>query len=339
MRRKALVIIISNLLAETGFESAEKQALETLVEMLQSFITEVGGSSKSYCELAGRTEVLLGDVVMALLEMGVPCWDTNGGCDGLHAYSRRSNRSTLAPPTVGTAPKQPTILQAGTKRPHPPHVPPHLPFFPDPHAYIRTPTHKQPVTEYEAIRDRSACQKRDVERALTRFVAKTGDTHSLFLSEDTCAFPLIACKGTANPYLSALLPKDQVFEEDEDEDDQRQVRRNGNGGTTSSSGGSTTSGGGSGSVKRSVVEGILSPAPSPSGPVQQQQQGVGSVPPLGQQPQQANVKGGEEVGVGGAKGAGAFAAGEGSSNEGDIIDSPYLRPVKLPKKKKAKCAL
>jgi hypothetical protein len=41
------------------------------------------------------------------------------------------------------------------------------------------------VTEYEAIREKSASQKRDTERALTRFVAKTSETHSLFLTEDT----------------------------------------------------------------------------------------------------------------------------------------------------------
>ncbi|XP_046400595.1 transcription initiation factor TFIID subunit 8-like [Ischnura elegans] len=333
MRRKALAIVVSNLLTEIGFESAEKQALETLVEMLQSFITEVGGSSKSYCELAGRTEVLLGDVVMALVEMGAPCWDTGGGggCDGLHVYSRRPMRTVLPPPPVGAAPKQPTILQAGTKRPHPPHIPPHLPPFPDPHAYIRTPTHKQPVTEYEAIRDRAACQKRDVERALTRFVAKTGDTHSLFLSEDTCAFPLIACKGSANPYLNALLPKDQVFEDEEEEEEQRQRRNNGTTGGASS--------------KRSVVDGLLSSAASgtqqqqsPQHQSSNQQQQQGGTGAGGTVPQQAGAKG-EEGGMAG-KGAGgaqsSFGGGEGSSNEGDIIDSPYLRPVKLPKKRKTK---
>lgn len=50
-------------------------------------------------------------------------------------------------------------------------------------------THKQPVTEYEAIREKVATQKRDIERALTRFIAKTGETHSLFLTEDNSMFP------------------------------------------------------------------------------------------------------------------------------------------------------
>lgn len=99
------------------------------------------------------------------------------------------------------------------------------------------------MTEYEAIREKAATQKRDVERALTRFIAKTGDTHSLFLTEDNSAFPckplfkfnhvdslfykgksmapqiifilsVIACKPQFPSYLSALLPQDQIFDSD-----------------------------------------------------------------------------------------------------------------------------
>lgn len=35
--------------------------------------------------------------------------------------------------------KQLSMLQAGIKQPLPNHIPQHLPSFPDPHAYIRTP--------------------------------------------------------------------------------------------------------------------------------------------------------------------------------------------------------
>lgn len=65
------------------------------------------------------------------------------------------------------------ILQAGAKPTNPVHIPSYLPQLPDPHAYVRTATYKQPETEYEAIREKSANQKRDIERALTRFLAKT----------------------------------------------------------------------------------------------------------------------------------------------------------------------
>lgn len=50
-------------------------------------------------------------------------------------------------------------------------------------------THKQPVTEYEAIREKAANQKKDVEKALTRFLAKTSDTHNLFDVDDNQMFP------------------------------------------------------------------------------------------------------------------------------------------------------
>lgn len=50
-------------------------------------------------------------------------------------------------------------------------------------------THKQPVTEYEAIREKAANQKRDIEKALTKFLAKTSETHNLFNTDDNTVFP------------------------------------------------------------------------------------------------------------------------------------------------------
>ena len=66
----------------------------------------------------------------------------------------------------------------------------------------------------------AASQKRDVERALTRFIAKTGKIHNLFNSEDSNLFPLISCVKEEEefklpPYVDALVFKDQVFEEEE----------------------------------------------------------------------------------------------------------------------------
>ena len=125
----------------------------------------------------------------------------------------------------------------------------------------RTPTHRQPEQDYESVREKAATQKRDVERALTRFMAKTcGRTHSLFNTDDTNLYPLISCdpratRATANSmaqatqmfhgggappapggpdgvdggggnadgviplpaYVTALMFRDQLFEEDESE--------------------------------------------------------------------------------------------------------------------------
>lgn len=137
---------------------------------------------------------MIGDVVIALINMGI-------SIQGLETFAKRDGRHIIPTPQQVSAQKQLNLLQAGTKNAHPSHIPNHLPPLPDPHAYIRTPTHKQPVTEYEAIREKAATQKKDIEKALTKFLAKTSDTHSLFNVEDNM-FP---CKAVLlkNPFREA----------------------------------------------------------------------------------------------------------------------------------------
>lgn len=200
-RRKALKVAVGALCLEAGFGIAEESALETLTEMLQSLLTEIGRSSKAYTELCGRTEVMVTDVLMALIDQGI-------NVESIPAHAQRPNKSVFIPPGQSAPPTSPRTLSTGDKQDHPTHVPDHLPSFPDPHTYIRSETHKQPVSEYQIIREKAASHKREVERALTRFIAKTGQIQSLF-KDDTSAFPLIAVQPSPQPYLNALLPKDQ----------------------------------------------------------------------------------------------------------------------------------
>lgn len=97
-----------------------------------SVLTELGNSSRLYCELSSRVEPVVGDVVMALVSMGVKH-------TALEVYAQRSRRLILPTPTQSAATKQIGILQTGQKRPHPSHIPDHLPSFPDSHAYVQTP--------------------------------------------------------------------------------------------------------------------------------------------------------------------------------------------------------
>lgn len=85
-----------------------------------------------YCELSARVEPVVGDVVMALVSMGI-------NQSSLEAYAQRTRRIVLSTPTQAVATKQTGILQTGQKRPHPSHIPDHLPPFPDSHAYVQTP--------------------------------------------------------------------------------------------------------------------------------------------------------------------------------------------------------
>uniref|UniRef100_A0A8C2D0I0 Transcription initiation factor TFIID subunit 8 n=1 Tax=Cyprinus carpio TaxID=7962 RepID=A0A8C2D0I0_CYPCA len=277
-RRRTLQVVVSSLLTECGFESAEKAAMETLTEMMQSYITEVGRCAKATCEHTARSTPTLSDVVITLVEMGF-------NVDTLPVYAKRSQRMVITAPPITNAPVVPKALIAGQKRTHPTYIPSHFPEFPDPHTYIKTPTFREPVSDYQVVREKAASQRRDVERALTRFMAKTGETESLF-KDDISAFPLIAAKPSTIPYLSALLPSElelQTLEETDssEQDDQTDTENNS----------SNVSQDDQSADKENVV-----------------------LPPGGVVP-------------------------TGKANEENMIDNPYLRPVKKPKGRRKKLKL
>nr|KAF6463306.1 TATA-box binding protein associated factor 8 [Molossus molossus] len=172
--------------------------------MLQSYISEIGRSAKSYCEHTARTQPTLSDIVVTLVEMGF-------NVDTLPAYAKRSQRMVITAPPVTNQPVTPKALTAGQNRPHPPHIPSHFPEFPDPHTYIKTPTYREPVSDYQVLREKAASQRRDVERALTRFMAKTGETQSLF-KDDVSTFPSL---------LPSELEMQQMEETDSSEQDEQ----------------------------------------------------------------------------------------------------------------------
>jgi len=275
--RGCLQVALAALLNEAGFDSVDRMAMESLTEMASSILNEIGRSGKGYCELACRAQPMGADVVLALSEMGLvtgmdgrrttPQGIVSAGIKGLREYAMRSGRKSLGTPQVSQPTKPANMLHTGDNRKDGRGksnavIPDYLPKFPDSHSYIRTPTHRQPEHDYESVREKAATQKRDVERALTRFMAKTcGRTHSLFNTDDTNLYPLISCDpkatrsaaaaagGNANPfhqggggsgqgpggsdggpdgsgrgdpgvlpaYVTALMFRDQLFEEDESE--------------------------------------------------------------------------------------------------------------------------
>lgn len=97
-----------------------------------SVVSEIGRTSRQFCEAAGRVEPLPADVTMALVDLGIRI-------NGMEEFVNRPGRWTLPPPVQSALSKQLTLLAAGTKQHLPHHIPNHLPQFPDPHAYTRTP--------------------------------------------------------------------------------------------------------------------------------------------------------------------------------------------------------
>eukprot|EP00731_Ephydatia_muelleri_P019894 Em0012g719a len=175
--------------------------------MMQSYITEIGRMTRMYCELAQRNEPTLSDVQLALLEAGaeVKC---------LADYSKRPQRRNL-PRQPRTFPQsQPKCLQVGGKVPHPPHIPNHLPQFPDPHTYIRTPTFTAPNVDYRCVREKLAVHRRSSCRGLSKLLSKTRDSRPVAGDSDPSGSftVIINVAPTVPAYLQALMPspEDQI---------------------------------------------------------------------------------------------------------------------------------
>ncbi|CAB4060222.1 TAF8 [Lepeophtheirus salmonis] len=113
-----------------------------------------------------RSHPLPADVVVAMAEM-----------NGLRECALRTARKTLGQ----TLSPSPSFTQE----------------IGDSHSLVRTATHKQPITDYESVREKASSQKRDVERALTSDRSMAPESPDL------------------PPYLNALLFKDKIFDENE----------------------------------------------------------------------------------------------------------------------------
>lgn len=212
-RRRVLSLAICASSHEAGFATAEESAIELLTVMMETFFQEAARGSRLMAEHNGRSETIPDDVILSLIEMGI-------NLDTLSEYGRKRQPMRIPAPIKEPQQNPPTLLHTGQTRPHHSYIPDHYPPFPDSHAYIRTVAHRQPTTEYEAVRDKAATQKRDLERALTRFMAKISPAnpeHSLFANYPNLDkhFPLIPIQPSIFPTMDALFPKDQIFDDDE----------------------------------------------------------------------------------------------------------------------------
>lgn len=204
VNRRLLEISICALLREQGFASASKLALETLTEMLQSYLSELGQSCKLCCELSARVKPTLSDVKVALIDMGADL-------DSLPIYGKRTSRVSVNNPLKSRITPLPKSLAAGTKQTRPVHIPAHLPPLPDPHSYIKTPAFRQSSKEYEVVREKYASQRKDIEEGLSKFLAKTAELSSgICEGLDAPSFPLLVNETPVLPYLQAIGDLDEI---------------------------------------------------------------------------------------------------------------------------------
>ncbi|XP_020609164.1 transcription initiation factor TFIID subunit 8-like [Orbicella faveolata] len=149
VNRRLLEIAICAILREQGFASASKIALETLTEMLQSYLSELGHSCKLSCELSARVKPTLSDVKVALIDM-------------VQAFRQSSK-------------------------------------------------------EYQAVREKYAAQRKEIEEGLSKFLAKTAELSSgICEGLDAPSFPLLVNELNDLPYLPAVGDFDETELQEQD---------------------------------------------------------------------------------------------------------------------------
>lgn len=202
VNRRLMYVSVGNICRDVGFQGASKVCLETLTELLQAYITELTRSCRKFCEHGHRTTPDLTDVKMALAEVGL-------SAHGLNLYSQRVKSQPVKKLNPSKVLAEHKTLKSGLPNVNQPsYIPNYMPGYPDIQAFIRTPTLREPVHQYDIVRERIATQRKATENSLVKFVANTNPADVLIFDEiDTSKFPCTNTEIERCSYLKALLYK------------------------------------------------------------------------------------------------------------------------------------
>uniref|UniRef100_A0A0N5ALF0 Transcription initiation factor TFIID subunit 8 n=1 Tax=Syphacia muris TaxID=451379 RepID=A0A0N5ALF0_9BILA len=174
--RKVLRQAAAAICKQAGFDTIESQVLELITHMMNSYLLELGISTRLVTEVAGRTVSTPSDTILGLIEIGCSVMDL----PTFLAKCRSQGTFCIVPPKVQNSPNVPSPLRVGNAQPHPPHIPDSLPPFPDPHTYRRTEIAGDPELVYEKVREDSAMLKRNTDVSLRDFMLRIHPSISLF---------------------------------------------------------------------------------------------------------------------------------------------------------------
>lgn len=199
--RRLLLLAACAVCKEQGFEGASQTALESLSELFQCYLTELSILCHEFSELSHRTVPDLTDVKNALVELG-------SDINSVKNYALNPMKEKLKPVEVGKVPSDHKQFHSGLSRIlRPSYIPPHLPDFPEVHAFVKTPTLREPVNEYRTVRQKVAAQRSETEGSLMKFLSRTRPAAvTIYDRLDPQLFPLAEVEKDGFPYLRALLP-------------------------------------------------------------------------------------------------------------------------------------
>lgn len=210
-------IAVAQICASVGFEGFNESALESLADIAVRYLSDLGKTSKSYANLASRTDSNVFDIIQALedLELGAgfsgaseinQCSMSSGVVREIIGFVDSSEEIPFAQP-VPSFPvvKQqlgiPSFMQMG-ETPEVKHIPAWLPAFPDAHTYRRTVVWNERVTNPREDKIELARQNRKAERSLLSLQQRLVGNDA---EEPDKGLEMVGVNGIDNPFISKPL--------------------------------------------------------------------------------------------------------------------------------------
>lgn len=218
---------VAQICESVGFEGFKDSALDALADIAIRYLCDLGKSSSSYANLAGRTQCNFFDIVLGLEDLG-NLKGFSGGSDSVKCSVSSGIVRELVEfvdsneevPFLQPIPQFPIVKSRKlipsfsdmSEVPPGKHIPPWLPAFPDPHTYIHTPMWNERKSDPRSDKIEQARQRRKAEMALLslqkRLVCSggTGTSASGFLMNYEEGEGEEKCGGSEdNPFLAKPL--------------------------------------------------------------------------------------------------------------------------------------
>jgi len=163
---------VARMAINAGFEAADNDALETVLELYSSLLQSIAETTKSYSELGSRTMPLVHDVVSATTELGI---NLDDAVQNLTAAQRNSSQhypdDNIQESKI---PENVSVKNIAERKLHEAHINESFPPYPEPHTYINSSAVCRNAirTEFEEVKEAAVDNVRDSQSALAKFSAK-----------------------------------------------------------------------------------------------------------------------------------------------------------------------
>ncbi|CAF3267800.1 unnamed protein product [Rotaria socialis] len=207
---RSLAVIVR----EYGFDNIEFSAYHQILDISNTILRRLLLNIKNFMEVQSRTEPCPADVVRSLQIMNVklPSLQQTFNHPIKHRLRSPDRQSETHPMKLFRV----TQTTNNSSRKHRPiYIPDFLPEFPDPHTFISSETYADLRKDYPRVRHSLADQRRALQRSLVKFKLQTNEKISVINSHGTNINDYYLIKNSTSPlpYLSALLPQDQMDSE------------------------------------------------------------------------------------------------------------------------------